>query len=123
MEKSGSFSAVAATRIGIDLGGTKIEGIALDDPGRELRRVRIAAPRGDYRRTIEAIATVVADLEAASPMRASIGVGIPGAISAATGRVKNANSTWLNGEALAEDLQERLARPVRLANDANCFTL
>ena len=110
-------------RIGIDLGGTKIEGIALDDSGCELRRVRIAAPRDDYRRTIEAIASVVADLEVGSTGQASVGVGIPGAISAVTGRVKNANSTWLNGEALAEDLQERLARPVRLANDANCFTL
>lgn len=110
-------------RIGIDLGGTKIEGIALDASGREGRRVRIAAPRGDYQQTLDAIASVVADLESGSATRASIGVGIPGALSPATGRVKNANSTWLNGEALGEDLQRTLGRPVRLANDANCFTL
>lgn len=110
-------------RIGIDLGGTKIEGIALDPSGRELQRVRIAAPRNVYRQTLEAIASVVADLEAGSRVRASIGVGIPGAVSPATGRVKNANSTWLNGEALEEDLRVTLGRPVRLANDANCFTL
>src|SRR5688572_2897528 len=110
-------------RIGIDLGGTKIEGIALDDSGRELRRVRIAAPRDDYARTLDAIAAVVADLETGSTGDSSIGIGMPGTISAATGRVKNANSTWLNGEALTEDLEARLARPVRLANDANCFTL
>jgi len=109
--------------MGIDLGGTKIEGIALDDSGRELRRVRIAAPRDDYGRTLDAIASVVGDLETGSGGNASIGIGIPGTISAATGRVKNANSTWLNGEALADDLEARLARPVRLANDANCFTL
>ncbi len=88
-----------------------------------MRRVRIAAPRGDYRQTLDAIASVVAELEAGATGRASVGIGIPGAVSSATGRVKNANSTWLNGEALAEDLQVTLGRPVRLANDANCFTL
>lgn len=110
-------------RIGIDLGGTKIEGIALDASGREQRRLRIPAPRDNYRQTLDAIASVVADLETGRATRASIGIGIPGAISPATGRVKNANSTWLNGEALTEDLQVALRRPVRLANDANCFTL
>ncbi len=110
-------------RIGIDLGGTKIEGISLDATGRELRRVRIASPQDDYRRTIDAIASVVRDLESDLAEEASVGVGIPGTISRATGRVKNANSTWLNGEALAEDLEAALGRPVRLANDANCFTL
>ncbi len=110
-------------RIGIDLGGTKIEGISLDATGRELRRVRIASPQDDYRRTIDAIASVVRDLESDLAEQASVGVGIPGTISRATGRVKNANSTWLNGEALAEDVEAALGRPVRLANDANCFTL
>jgi len=110
-------------RIGIDLGGTKIEGISLDATGRELRRVRIASPQDDYRRTIDAIASVVRDLESDLAEEASVGVGIPGTLSRATGRVKNANSTWLNGEALAEDVEAALGRPVRLANDANCFTL
>ncbi len=110
-------------RIGMDLGGTKIEGISLDATGRELRRVRIASPQDDYRRTIDAIASVVRDLESDLAEEASVGVGIPGTISRATGRVKNANSTWLNGEALAEDVEAALGRPVRLANDANCFTL
>ena len=109
--------------IGIDVGGTKIEGISLDGSGAELRRVRIASPRDDYRRTIDAIGAVIAELESGAPGCASIGVGIPGTISPATGRVKNANSTWLNGEALGADLEARLGRPVRLANDANCFTL
>lgn len=113
----------SAYRIGIDLGGTKIEGISLDASGRELRRVRIASPRNNYRRTIDAIASVVRDLDSDLAAGASVGVGMPGTVSPATGRVKNANSTWLNGEALAEDLEAALERPVRLANDANCFTL
>ena len=113
----------SAYRIGIDLGGTKIEGISLDASGRELRRHRIASPRNDYRRTLEAIVSVVRDLESDLAEGASVGLGIPGTISAATGRVKNANSTWLNGEPLAEDLASALGREVRLANDANCFTL
>jgi len=113
----------SAYRIGIDLGGTKIEGISLDASGRELRRHRIASPRNDYRRTLDAIVSVVRDLESDLAQGASVGLGIPGTISAATGRVKNANSTWLNGEPLAEDLASALGREVRLANDANCFTL
>ena len=110
-------------RIGIDVGGTKIEGISLDGPGREVRRLRIVAPRDDYRRTVGAIASVVRELQSDLPDIASIGVGIPGTISPASGRVKNANSTWLNGGALTEDLEAAVGRPVRLANDANCFTL
>lgn len=110
-------------RIGIDVGGTKIEGIALDPAGREVRRVRIAAPRDDYPQTLAAIGSVVADLETGGGARASVGLGIPGAISPATGLVKNANSTWLNGRPLIADLEVALGRPVRLANDANCFTL
>jgi fructokinase len=108
-------------RIGIDLGGTKIEAIALDADGRQLARTRIPTPRDDYDRTLDAIAGLVASLEGST--RASVGVAIPGAISPATGVVKNANSTWLNGRPLAEDLSALLARPLRFANDANCFAL
>ena len=110
-------------RIGIDLGGTKIEAVVLDDDGGIVFRERRATPRGDYDGTIEAIASLVASAEAAVGARASVGVGMPGAISPATGLVKNANSTWLNGRPLDRDLSARLDRPVRLANDANCFAL
>jgi fructokinase len=110
-------------RIGIDLGGTKIEGLALDDDGRELARVRIATPRERYEATLSSIADVVVQLEAATGQRGTVGVGMPGAISPATGLVKNANSTWLNGRLFSADLARVLGRPVRLANDANCFAL
>jgi fructokinase len=110
-------------RIGIDLGGTKIEAVVLDDGGGIVFRERRATPRGDYDGTIEAIASLVAAAEAAVGARASVGIGMPGAISPATGLVKNANSTWLNGRPLDRDLSARLDRPVRLANDANCFAL
>jgi fructokinase len=110
-------------RIGIDLGGTKIEGIALDDDGIEGARMRVATPRGDYNATLDAIASVVTGLEEQRGERGSIGVGIPGTIVPATGLIKNANSTWLNGRPLHADLEQRLGRPVRLANDANCFAL
>lgn len=109
-------------RIGIDLGGTKIEGLSLADDGRELCRLRVATPR-DYDGTLEAIATLVASLEAEAGARGTVGVGMPGAVSPATGLVKNANSTWLIGRPLGADLEERLGRPVRLQNDANCFAL
>jgi fructokinase len=110
-------------RIGIDLGGTKIEAIALEKDHRELARKRIPTPRDDYDATLAALAGLVEDLERETGRRGSVGVGIPGTISPATGVVKNANSTWLNGRPLHEDLAARLDRPVRLANDANCFTL
>lgn len=110
-------------RIGIDLGGTKIEAIVLDADGRIPFRRRVATPRGDYDGTIEAIASLVDAAEAAIGRTASVGIGMPGAISPATGLVKNANSTWLNGRPLDRDLATRLGRPVRLANDANCFAL
>ena len=109
-------------RIGIDLGGTKIEGIALDAEGRERFRRRVPTPRGDYGATIEAVASLVADAEGVVG-QSTVGVGMPGVVSPATGLVKNANSTWLNGRPLSEDLAARLGRPVRLANDANCFAL
>jgi fructokinase len=113
-------------RIGIDLGGTKIEGIAIDDDGREVARTRIPAPRGDYVQTLDAIVRLVSDIEraiGAIGMQGSVGVGIPGTISPATGLVKNSNSTWLIGQPLAADLPRLLHRPVRFANDANCFAL
>jgi fructokinase len=104
-------------RIGVDLGGTKIEAIGLDGP-REVFRKRIPAPRGDYAATIAAIATLVREVG-----EGSVGVGIPGAVSRVTGLVKNANSTWLIGKPLQQDLEKALGRPVRLENDANCFAL
>jgi fructokinase len=110
-------------RIGIDLGGTKIEGIALAADGRELGRRRMPAPRGNYGDSVRAIVDLVAALEDGTPGRGTIGVGIPGAVSPVSGLIKNANSTWLIGRPLAEDLSRALARPVRLANDANCFAL
>jgi fructokinase len=108
-------------RIGIDLGGTKIEAIALDADAPAARR-RVATPR-DYAGTLDAIVRLVAELEREAGRGGSVGVGIPGVVSRATGLVKNANSTWLIGQPLLADLQARLARPVRVANDANCFTL
>ena len=110
-------------RIGIDLGGTKIEGVALDDAGVVRGRRRVTTPRDQYDGTVEAIAGVVEALEAETGARATVGVGMPGAISPASGLVKNANSTWLIGKPLDRDLAMRLGRPVRLANDANCFAL
>jgi len=107
-------------RIGIDLGGTKIAGIALDGDA-ELARLRVATPRGDYAATIEAIAALVSDIERTTRRQGTVGIGIPGTIAPATGLVKNANSIWLNGRPLAADLEARLRRPVRVANDANCF--
>ena len=107
----------------MDLGGTKIEAIAIDDEGRERLRRRVPTPRGDYHATLTAIAALVSDLERTAGERGTVGVGIPGTISAATGLVKNANSTWLIGRPLADDLPRLLDRPVRFANDANCFAL
>ena len=110
-------------RIGIDLGGTKIEGVAFDADGHERVRKRVDTPRGDYEGTLEAIASVVRALEDRLAEPASVGIGIPGTPSPFTGLIKNANSTWLIGRPLAHDLERLLARPVRLANDANCFAL
>jgi fructokinase len=109
-------------RIGIDLGGTKIEGIVLSDAGAELTRQRIDTPRA-YDAAIEAIALMVRQLEERVGARATVGLGIPGAVVPSTGTVKNANTVWLNGRPLGRDLEARLGQPVRLMNDANCFTL
>jgi fructokinase len=109
-------------RIGIDLGGTKIEALALE-AGEELRRRRIASPRGDYAATISAVRGLATDLERDLGKKGTVGIGIPGSLSRATGLVKNANSTWLIGRPLRQDLEKALGREVRLANDANCFAL
>jgi fructokinase len=110
-------------RIGIDLGGTKIEGIALDTAGAVLVRRRVPTPRGDYRATVDAVAELVRTIETETGRSGTVGVGMPGALSRVSGRVTNANSTCLNGQPLQDDLEVALARPVRLANDANCFAL
>ena len=110
-------------RIGVDLGGTKIEAAVLDRGGRILARRRIPTPAGDYAAIVAAVRGLVLDLEAELGATGSVGVGIPGAISPATGLIKNANSTCLIGHALDRDLGAALGRPVRLANDADCFAL
>lgn len=109
-------------RIGIDLGGTKIEGIALDG-SREVARLRVPTPRDDYDATLEAIVSLTIELENRAGGKGTVGVGIPGAISPSSGLVKNANSVWLIGRPLRDDLSTRLAREVRIANDANCFAV
>jgi fructokinase len=115
---------VRRPRVGIDLGGTKIEGLFLAADGSEQARERIRAPRDDYAATIAAIVALAQRLEAAAGARVEgIGVAMPGSISPRTGRAQNANSTWLNGQPFDADLARALDRPVRLANDANCFAL
>jgi len=111
-------------RIGIDLGGTKIEGIVLADDGRERARLRVPTPRDSYEATLEAVAGVIRELEAQVGEACRVGLGHPGAISPATGLVKNANSTRLNGRPLDVDLKRVLDRTdIRLSNDANCFAV
>jgi fructokinase len=110
-------------RIGVDLGGTKTEAIALDTGGRELWRKRRDTPRGDYEGTVNTIAALVLEAEKELGEKGSVGVGIPGTVVAATGFVKNANSTWINGMPLEKDLSIALDREVRCANDANCFAI
>jgi fructokinase len=110
-------------KIGIDLGGTKTEALVLDARGRELCRKRVATPRGSYDEILSAIVQLIEDVERECGARGSIGIGIPGITSPATGLVKNANTTLLIGHPLDKDLEARLGRPVRLANDANCFAL
>ncbi len=119
------FTAIAAVmyRIGIDLGGTKTEGIVLDRHGGALLRRRVPSARDDYAGTLATITALVQALESEIGGRATVGVGIPGAISPATGLVKNANSTWLIGHPLDRDLSDALNRPVRVENDANCLAV
>ncbi len=108
--------------IGVDLGGTKTEAVALLD-GVERGRVRVPTPRGDYAGTVETIAGLVESLERPFAVHGTVGVGIPGTLEPSTHLVKNANSVWLIGRPLQTDLETRLMRPVRVTNDANCFTL
>lgn len=111
-------------RIGIDLGGTKIEGVVLDHDGHELLRKRVDTRKSEgYQTILHTIAQLVGHLEAEAGQKCSVGIGTPGAISAVTGTMKNSNTVCLNGRALLEDLQTLLDRPLRIANDANCFTL
>jgi fructokinase len=110
-------------RIGIDLGGTKIAAVVLSDAGAVQWEARRPTPQGDYDATLDGIAALVAEGERAAGAPCTVGIGMPGAISPATGLVKNANSTWLNGRPFHADLERRLARPVRLANDANCLAV
>jgi fructokinase len=110
-------------RIGIDLGGTKIEALAIDKEGRELARHRVDTPREDYEATIAAMVDLVWQLEKETGEMGTVGAGIPGSISRLTGLVKNANSTWLNGKPLDRDLSTALRREVRVANDANCLAV
>jgi len=110
-------------RIGVDLGGTKIEAIALNAAGEARARRRVATPAGDYAATIEAVATLVEALENEFGERGTIGIGTPGSESPRTGLLRNSNSTVLNGKPLRADLERRLHREIRMANDANCFTL
>jgi len=110
-------------RIGVDLGGTKIEAVLLDPSGAVARRERIPSPTGNYHATLGAIRALVLRLETGLGENCPVGIGIPGTVSPATGRVKNANSTWLIGHPLDRDLARVLERPVRLANDADCFAL
>jgi fructokinase len=110
-------------RIGIDLGGTKIEAAAIDRQGRVALRQRVATPAGDYAATIDAVRGLVAALETALGRRCPVGIGMPGSLSPTTGLVRNANSTCLNRRPFDQDLTQALARPLRFANDANCFAL
>ncbi len=113
----------AEPRIGVDLGGTKIEAVAMDAQGAVLERRRVPTPAGDYDATLGAIVGLVVALEQGMGVAARVGIATPGAISPATGLIKNSNSTCLNGRPLYRDLEAALARPLRLANDADCFTL
>jgi len=110
-------------RFGVDLGGTKIDLIALDAGGREILRRRVPTPQHDYFATVAAVAALIQQAETELGQRGSVGVGTPGARSPATGLMKNCNSTCLNGKPLQQDLERALKRDVRLANDANCLAL
>ena len=110
-------------RIGIDLGGSKIELLALDPQGQERYRKRVPTPKGDYGATLKTVTALVGECEETLGAKGTVGVGIPGALSLATGRVKNSNSTCLIGRPFKQDLEQALGREVRMANDANCFAL
>ncbi len=120
---SGQTTSGATIRIGIDLGGTKIEALAIDGSGKELLRYRVPTPREDYAGTIAAMWGLVQRIEQETGAVATVGAGIPGSVSGRTGLVKNANSTWLNGMPFDRDLSEAMGREVRVANDANCLAV
>lgn len=115
-------SGESMIRIGIDLGGTKIEAAAMDAAGMIVERRRITAPQS-YHDSLTAMADLVAGIDRQFDATCPVGIGHPGSISPASGLMRNANSTWLNGRPFASDIEDRLGRPVRLANDADCFTL
>ena len=123
MTTSPGNAAQNKLRIGIDLGGTKIEFVALEGDGREVHKHRVATPRGDYEATVRAIKEGVQQIEHELRRSATVGVGIPGTISGITHTVKNANSTWMNGKPFDRDLSVALDREVRCANDANCLAV
>lgn len=110
-------------RLGIDLGGTKIEILALDDNGKELLRKRTSTPRNDYYATVDSVKQLVVDVEDELEQQGSVGIGTPGALSPATGLLRNCNSTCLNGKPFKQDLEKSLQREIRISNDANCFAL
>jgi len=110
-------------KIGIDLGGTKIEGIALSEAGEELFRQRIATPQGDYQRTLHSIVDLIKQIETGIDEQGSIGICTPGSLSPATGLLRNSNSVCMNGKPVLDDLQNLLHKDIRIANDANCFAL
>ncbi|NOQ88585.1 MAG: ROK family protein [Gammaproteobacteria bacterium] len=110
-------------KIGIDLGGTKIEGIALSEAGEELFRHRIATPQGDYEATLQSIAELINQVETGAGEKGSVGICAPGALSPSTGLLRNSNSVCMNGKPVLTDLQDLLQREIRMANDANCFAL
>lgn len=110
-------------RLGIDLGGTKIEGRVLSRSGDELARRRILAPQGDYENSVRALVDIIRDLASDVAAPVSVGIAMPGSLSPSTGLVRNANSTWLNGRPLQQDLEAAVGQPIRMANDANCFAL
>lgn len=110
-------------RIGVDLGGTKIEAIALDFSGDALARRRVATPAHDYEEIVRAVAALVREIEVETDRRGTVGVGAPGSISTHSGLVKGSNTQVVNGRPLDVDLSKALGRPVRVENDANCFAL
>lgn len=114
---------VKGIRVGVDVGGTKIEALAIAADGKEMLRYRVPTPRGDYDATVNAVTGLVARLEQELGTHATVGVGIPGTVARETGLVKNANSVWLNGRPFDRDLEKALGRSIRCANDANCFAV
>jgi len=112
-----------SAQLGIDLGGTKIEGIVLDNQGKTLWQQRIKTPQGDYQATLTALINLIIQAETALQLTLPIGLGLPGSLSPTTGLMRNANSTCLNGQALKKDLESQLKRSINISNDANCFVL